>query len=74
MYQIAEDNRKQAVATEAIARDAKRDSEIMKTITVVTLVYLPATFVCVRTWPTVRHAASYGSADTTEHGHIRLQP
>ncbi|EJD41533.1 hypothetical protein AURDEDRAFT_186494 [Auricularia subglabra TFB-10046 SS5] len=45
MYEIAEDNRKQAEATEAIARDAKRDSEIMKTITVVTLVYLPATFV-----------------------------
>ncbi|EJD41572.1 hypothetical protein AURDEDRAFT_169469 [Auricularia subglabra TFB-10046 SS5] len=49
---MAKDNQKQAIATETLARDARRDSEIMKrdsatmkTITVVTLVYLPATFV-----------------------------
>lgn len=47
MYTIALDNQKQAEATEFLARDAKRDGEIMKTITVVTLIYLPATFVCV---------------------------
>ena len=34
-------------ATTQIAKDSKRDSEIMKTITVVTMVYLPATFVAV---------------------------
>ncbi|EJD41576.1 hypothetical protein AURDEDRAFT_169473 [Auricularia subglabra TFB-10046 SS5] len=45
MATMTKDNKKQAEATEAIARDARRDSEIMKTITVVTLVYLPATFV-----------------------------
>ncbi|KAJ8508383.1 hypothetical protein ONZ45_g9341 [Pleurotus djamor] len=46
MRTMAEDNQKQAIATQAIARDTKRDSEVMKTITVVTLIYLPATFVC----------------------------
>lgn len=45
MAKMARDNQKQAVATETLARDARHDSEIMKTITVVTLVYLPATFV-----------------------------
>lgn len=52
MATMAKDNRKQADATEAFAEDArndskimKRDSATMKTITVVTLVYLPATFV-----------------------------
>jgi len=34
-------------ATTQIARDSKRDNEIMKTITVVTMIYLPATFVAV---------------------------
>ena len=34
-------------ATTQIARDSKRDKEIMKTITVVTMIYLPATFVAV---------------------------
>ncbi|KZV93977.1 hypothetical protein EXIGLDRAFT_767524 [Exidia glandulosa HHB12029] len=46
MYRMGRDNQKQAEATEALARESKRDSEVMKTITVVTLVYLPATFVC----------------------------
>ncbi|EJD41574.1 hypothetical protein AURDEDRAFT_169471 [Auricularia subglabra TFB-10046 SS5] len=52
MATMARDNKKQAVATEAFAEDTrndskimKRDSATMKTITVVTLVYLPATFV-----------------------------
>lgn len=49
---LARDGQRQAAATDALARAARRDSEIMKrdsatmkTITVVTLVYLPATFV-----------------------------
>ncbi|KAJ8508385.1 hypothetical protein ONZ45_g9336 [Pleurotus djamor] len=46
MREMAEENQKQADATQAIAKDAKRDSEVMKAITVVTLIYLPATFVC----------------------------
>ncbi|KZV82524.1 hypothetical protein EXIGLDRAFT_657014 [Exidia glandulosa HHB12029] len=46
MYKMGRNNQKQAEATEALARESKRDSEVMKTITVVTLVYLPATFVC----------------------------
>lgn len=37
----------QAAATRSIAIDSKRDAEIMKVITVVTLFYLPATFVTV---------------------------
>jgi len=32
-------------ATTQMARDAQKDSEVMKTITVVTMIYLPATFV-----------------------------
>lgn len=42
-------------ATESLAEisnDAKRDTETMKTITVVTMVFLPATFVSVRFDPT----------------------
>src|SRR5258708_14334350 len=48
MKQIAEDNAKQSESIAIVAYDTKRDSEIMKTVTVVTMVYLPATFVCVR--------------------------
>ncbi|KZV93975.1 hypothetical protein EXIGLDRAFT_767521 [Exidia glandulosa HHB12029] len=44
MHNMMRDNQKQTEATEALARESKRDSEVMKTITVVTLVYLPATF------------------------------
>ena len=38
----------QAAATRSLAIDSKRDGEIMKIITVVTLFYLPAMFVTVR--------------------------
>ncbi|SRR5258708_789384 len=48
MKQISEENAKQSESMAIVAYDTKRDSEIMKTITVVTMVYLPATFVCVR--------------------------
>lgn len=34
-------------ATGQMARDAKEDSEIMKTLTVVAMIYLPATFAAV---------------------------
>jgi len=34
-------------ATTQMAKDSRRDNEIMKTITVVTMIYLPATFVAV---------------------------
>ena len=37
----------QAAATRSLAIDSKRDGEIMKIITVVTLFYLPAMFVTV---------------------------
>ena len=37
----------QAAATRSLAIDSKRDGQIMKVITVVTLFYLPATFVTV---------------------------
>lgn len=47
MWRVVQDNQLQAAATERLAQESKRDSEIMKTITVVTLLYLPATFVCV---------------------------
>jgi len=55
MAELAEVNRQQAVQSArqaksmaALAYDTKRDSEVMKAITVVTLVFLPATFLSVR--------------------------
>ena len=54
MAELAEVNRQQAVQSArqaqsmaALAYDAKRDSEVMKAITIVTLIFLPATFVSV---------------------------
>ena len=54
MAELAEVNRQQAVqgarqaqSMAAIAYDTKRDSEVMKAVTVVTLIFLPATFVSV---------------------------
>ena len=38
----------QARALSDLAYDSKRDSEVMKAITIVTLIFLPATFVSVR--------------------------
>jgi len=45
---ISEENAKQSESMAIVAYDTKRDSEVMKTITVVTMIYLPATFTCVR--------------------------
>jgi Mg2+ and Co2+ transporter CorA len=36
-----------AEATSLLSKEAGRDSEVMKIVTVITMVYLPATFVCV---------------------------
>ena len=54
MAELAEVNRQQAVqgarqaqSMAVIAYDTKRDSEVMKAVTVVTLIFLPATFVSV---------------------------
>ena len=44
---ISEENAKQSESMAIVAYDTKRDSEVMKTITVVTMIYLPATFACV---------------------------
>jgi Mg2+ and Co2+ transporter CorA len=46
--QISEENAKQSESMAIVAYETKRDSEVMKTITVVTMFYLPATFSCVR--------------------------
>ena len=43
-----EQSARQAQSMAILAYDAKRDSEVMKAITIVTLVFLPATFVSVR--------------------------
>jgi Mg2+ and Co2+ transporter CorA len=43
----AEQSARQAKSMEALTIDAKRDTEIMKTITVVTMIFLPPTFVSV---------------------------
>jgi len=55
MRGLAESNNRQALqgarqakSMAALAYDSKRDSEVMKTITVVTMIFLPATFVSVR--------------------------
>ena len=54
MAELAEVNQRQAVqgarqaqSMAVLAYDAKRDSEVMKAITVVTIIFLPPTFVSV---------------------------
>jgi len=47
MAELAVQNARQAQSMAVLAYDAKRDSEVMKAITVVTLIFLPATFVSV---------------------------
>jgi Mg2+ and Co2+ transporter CorA len=46
-YRQAEESSRQADAMARLAYDSKRDSEVMKTITVVTMIFLPGTFCCV---------------------------
>ena len=45
--ELGEVSQRQAQSMAALQYDAKRDSEVMKAITVVTIVFLPATFVSV---------------------------
>jgi hypothetical protein len=47
MRDIAEQGRKDGAVMTEIAKDAKRDSFAMKTISVVTMYYLPGAFVSV---------------------------
>jgi len=47
MKEQAVQNARQAQSMAVLAYDSKRDSEVMKAITIVTLVFLPATFVSV---------------------------
>ena len=46
-HRITEQSAEQAQSMAVIAHDTKRDSEVMKAVTVVTLIFLPATFVSV---------------------------
>ena len=48
MKNISEQNTHQSQSMAVLAYDAKRDSEVMKAITVVTILFPPATFVFVR--------------------------
>ena len=48
MAELAAQGARQAQSMAVIAYDTKRDSEVMKAVTVVTLIFLPATFVSVR--------------------------
>ena len=47
MTQLAEQNREEAVVMADIARETRKDSFAMKTIAIVTMVYLPGAFVSV---------------------------
>jgi len=47
MKNIAKENAMQTQATILLAKEARRDSEIMKVIAFVTMIYLPATLMCV---------------------------
>ena len=47
MKELANQNAEQSQSMAILAYGAKRDSEVMKAITVVTLIFLPATFVFV---------------------------
>ena len=81
MAELAEVNRQQAVqsARQAqsmaiIAYDTKRDSEVMKAITVVTLIFLPATFVSVGPTPH-QESTAYpvcSLPDNLQHGVFQL--
>jgi hypothetical protein len=56
-YKQAKDGEKQTQAMVDLAYETKRDSEVMKTITAVTLMFLPATFVCVSvSWSIVHYS------------------
>ena len=76
MAELAEVSQRQAAhgarqsqSMAVLAYDAKRDSEVMKAITVVTILFLPATFVSVRpvlhlkltTHPPSRQSSAWGS-------------
>jgi len=47
MAELAAQSARQAQSMAVIAYDTKRDSEVMKAVTLVTLIFLPATFVAV---------------------------
>jgi len=76
MAELAEVNRQQAVQSArqaqsmaVIAYDTKRDSEVMKAVTLVTLIFLPATFVAVGPIPRQESTANPVSLpDGLQHG------
>ena len=47
MAMLAAQGARQAHSTAVLAYDTKRDSQVMKAITVVTILFLPATFISV---------------------------
>ena len=54
--EISSENARQSKLMANVAYDTKRDSEVMTTITVATRIYLPATFLCVRSLtPEIAH-------------------
>ena len=57
MADLAELNERQARSMAELAYDTKRDSEVMKAITIVTLIFLPATFVSVSSTPGLEFTA-----------------
>jgi len=57
MAELAAQNARQAQSMAVLAYNAKRDSEVMKAITVVTLIFLPATFVSVCPIPLLESTA-----------------
>ena len=56
MAELAGQSARQAQSMAVIAYDTKRDSEVMKAVTVVTLIFLPATFVSVGPIPRLEFA------------------
>ena len=79
MADLAELNRQQAVQSELqaksmaiLAYDAKRDSEVMKAITVVTLIFLPGTFIAVCPMPLlIDHLPTFSFADHLQYGFLQ---
>ncbi|SRR5258706_15370643 len=80
MADLAELNRQQAMQGERqaksmayLAYDAKRDSEVMKAITFVTLVFLPATFVSVSSNAGLEFTTYplFQFADDLQHGFLQ---
>ena len=74
MKEQAAQSARQAHSMAALAYESKRDSEVMKAITVVTLIFLPATFVSVRpiSCSGIDRLSTDPFSDNLQHGFLQF--